>query len=325
MLTASTILESYANKKNPENVKYINVYTSLPVEQAAIIAQEYEKSAQVKVNIVPVPEQELITKLSNQTTPDADIVLTTQLVLQQAKKLKLIVPYQSEQTDIIPDRFKDADDYWTGVWFDPIVFAVNQDFLKAYDKKIATWNDIIQDKKIRIGITDFVTAQSSANLLYSMTAVNGEQQTISYLQKLHPHVVQYAKFLATPIRMAGMGDCDVAVAVQSETIHYINDGFPLKIVYPEDGTACSVTGVALAANLEHGAEAKAFIDWLIHDDINKILQENKFYFMPANPEAYWFKEYPRNVKLFDIETPISVLEQQKIIDLWIKTVRFGTK
>lgn len=325
ILTVSTILEGYADKKNPENIKYINIYTSLPLEQASIIAQEYEKSSQIKVNIIPIAEQELIAKLTNPTTPHADLILTTQLVLDQAKKLKLIEPYQSEQTDIIPDRFKDADDYWTGVWYDPIIFAINQDFLKAYGKDVAAWPDLIKDNKVRIGITDFVAAQASANLLYSMTAVNGEQQTISYLNKLHPQVIQYAKFLSTPIRMAGMGECDVAIAVQSETIRYIQDGFPIKIIYPQDGTAFSLTGIAVVRNSEHNTEAKAFVDWLIHDDINTVLQENRFYFIPTNPEAHWLKEYPRNVKLFEIETPISSLEQQKIMDLWIKTVRFGTK
>ena len=65
------------------------------------------------------------------------------------------------------------------------------------------------------------------------------------MTQIHPKVVRYAKYLSTPVRMTGMGESDVAIAVQSEVIRYINDNYPLSIIYPKDGTAYQLTAVGI--------------------------------------------------------------------------------
>ena len=40
LITGITYLSGYAGRTNPDNVKYINVYTTLPIEQIALLAQE---------------------------------------------------------------------------------------------------------------------------------------------------------------------------------------------------------------------------------------------------------------------------------------------
>lgn len=328
IITGSTSLQGYADEQNPEkDIKSINVYTTLPIEQLSILAQEYERTQKVRVNLVPLSEANLLAKIkAEMPVPHADIIIANSPLLEQMQKMNVLKPYTSEQTDIIPDRFKDENNYWTGMWYDPMVFAANRDFLKALPKIPSKWNDLTQDSKYRIGITDFLAAEASANLLYTLVSVNGEPQTFSYLKKLHPQIIQYAKFLSTPVRMAGMGEVDIAIATQSETIRYMNDKFPITLLYPEDGTSFILTGSALVTGAKNEIEAKQFMDWLLQDAAYSILYTSNFYFIPTNPEALIYKYYDtKNIKLLEKKEEFPLEQKSQLLDKWVTTVRLASK
>lgn len=330
IITGSTYLSGYAGRSNPDNNKNItsiNVYTTLPIEPISILAQEYERTQNVRINLVPLSEQDLLARIIvKNTEPSADIIIANHAILEKARKGNTLLPYTSEQTDIIPERFKDENNFWTGLWYDPIVFAANQDFLKNIPKFPTKWNDIIQDSKYRICLTDFLAAEASSNLLYTLISVNGEAQTFAYLNKIHKQIVQYPNFLATPVRMVGMGEADIAIATQSETLRYINNNFPIKIMYPEDGTAFLLTGVGLLVGTQQEATAKQFIDWLLQDTAHNILTHNNFYFIPTNPETLSYKQYAtKNIKLWESKENFTTEQKSQLLDKWVKTVRFASK
>ena len=310
----------------PEYLKTVTVYTSLPVEEVSVLAQEYEKINDVHVNVVYMSEQDILTRSKVETaSPHADVIIANRFLLGQAQKAGALVSYTSETVDIISDRFKDENNDWTGIWYDPIVFAANQDFLKKSAHIPSKWSDLA-DGKTRLGLTDFLATPDSANLLYTMVTVKGETETLAYLQKIHGQVVQYSKFLATPVRMAGMGECDVSIAVQSQTVKYIRDGFPIAIIYPEDGTSFLLTGAGLVKGATHSEEAKQFIDWLIQDGAQLVLQINKVYYTPTNPEIRIYKDHAdKNVKLFDKNDTHTLAQQHEIMEKWVQTVRLSTK
>ncbi|MDD4600795.1 hypothetical protein SDC9_06159 [bioreactor metagenome] len=327
VLAGSIYLPGYADEKKAENLKNITVYTTLPVEQVAVLSQEYEKNQTIRVNIVPLTENDLILKLRSESMhPQADIILATKTVLEQAKKNKLLDQVNSEQLDIIPVRYKEENNYWYGIWYDPIVLAVNKDLQKISTQLPVTWDDLINDKRLRIGITDFLAAEASANLFYTLTSVNGETQTLAFLQKLHLQVVQYSKFLATPVRMVGMGEADIAIAVQSEVTRYIHDSFPVKIVYPADGTAYLLTGVGLVSGSSHKTDSKAFMDWLVQNNAQIVLEKNKFYYVPTNPELPGYKDFnQKNVKLLENKDIVTIEQKHRLLDKWVQTVRISSK
>ena len=323
-LVSTTYLAGYADKQNKSNLTSITLYTTLPVEQVTVIAQEYEKAAKVRVNVVPLTAKELITRLASGAKPQADILLADRNTLKQAKNNALLAPYQSEYTERISTKFQDTDGYWTGVWYDPIIFAANKDYLKNGGKMPLRWSDLTFDTKSRVGITDFLAADAAANLYFSLVAANGEEQTLDLLKKLHPRIVQYSKFLATPARMVSMGEADIAVAVNSEAMRYAKDGLPLQIIYPEDGTAYLLTGVGLVRGVVNGAEAKHFIDWLTQDGTLLAMDEHKFCFVPTNTETRLYREYAaKNIKLLEHHDKYLPEEQHKLLDKWVQTVRLG--
>jgi iron(III) transport system substrate-binding protein len=328
-VSGTALLAGYAERQRPENlIKSITVYTTLPVEQVSLLANEYERSSQVRINIVPMPPNELLARaVAEKNAPKADFLLADASVLREAKKLGLMDVYASEQTDIIPDRFNDKDSYWHGLWYDVFVFAANRDALAQMTDPPLKWTDLTNGK-LRIAITDFLAADAAAQLFFALISSQGEEPALQYLYKLHRQIVQYSKFLSTPVRMAGMGEADLAIAVQSEALRYMNDGFPIKILYPEEGTAYLLFGGGIIKSASNLPEAKAFLDWLLKDSAQAVLSRNKYFYISTNPEtttAKIFAQTNNNSKLFEVKETLTPGQRQKVLDRWVQTVRLAPK
>lgn len=298
----------------------ITVYTTLPAENVTYLAQEYEKEHKVQVNFVPLSEQELAETI---TLPGkADLVLADSRLLRKAAGQGWLVPYTSEHSDAVGNSFKDQHDYWIGVWYDPVVFCLNRDYMQRNANLPISWQSLAEAKSIRLGITDFLAADNAANMYFFLVAQFGEQEAIRLLQGMHPQIVQYAKYLSTPVRMAGMGEVDLSIAVQSEALRYIDDGYPLKIVHPLEGTAYSLIGMGILWQAPHGELAKKFADWLLTDDAQLVLQKNKFYFVPTNSALLAAKGLSvRSPLLFAQQADYSLEKRQQLLDMWVKQVR----
>lgn len=308
----------------------LTAYTTLPVETAAVLSEVYERENLVRVNFVPMTSQEILQKIKDDAVSDptvvrtVDIVLTDSRILREGAALNLFTPYTSETNDAVRAAFKDEHDRWIGVWYDPIVFCANKDYLRTTVNLPDTWEKLAKaDNKIRVGITDFLAADASANLLFQMIGNFGDTKTYEILAGLHPKVIQYTKFLSNPVRQAGMGEVDISVAVESETLRYLQNGYPLKIIYPADGTSCLLTGCAITTtDAAKNLAAAKFADWLLSDEAQLYLQTNGFYFVPTNPQTLAYKSFAgKNLVLFDGRQNFSDEQQRAFLDRWVRDVR----
>ena len=307
----------------------LTAYTTLPAETAAILSEVYERENKVRVNFVPMNSQEILQKIKDDAVSDPNVVRTVDIVvadsrvLREAAELNLFMPYTSEANDAVKEIFKDEYDRWTGIWYDPIIFCANRDFLKTTVDLPDTWEKLSKTGKIRVGITDFLAADASANLMFQMIGNFGDVKTYEILRGLHPKVVQYAKFLSNPVRQAGMGEVDLSVAVESETLRYLQNGYPLKIIYPADGTSYLLTGFGITTtNAAKNLAATKFADWLLSDEAQLYLQTNGFYFIPTNPQTLAYKSFAgKNLLLLDNRKNFSKEQQHAFLDYWVKNVR----
>lgn len=314
------------NQQVAVNKNKITVYTTLPMQVAAPIAEEYEKLNKVKVNFVLLSEKELMDKVKNEAMPlngQADVIISSQDILGKAASLNRLSTFSSEQEDVVANVFKDKNNLWIGIWYDPIVFCANKDYLQEAPYIPQTWEELAADPNIRIGVTDFFASDISADLFYSLIGHYGQDETFSLLKKMHPKVLQYAKYLSTPVRMAGMGEVDISISVQSEAIKYLNNNYPLVIIYPEDGTYYQITGAALLQNAPDKAQATQFIQWLLGDDVQLCLQRNGFFFIPTNYSTLAYKTYAGRELTPFISNGEVLTDEQKagLLDMWVKNIR----
>ena len=330
VVAGSVYLAGAGRDEQHRPMREIRVYTTLPAEHAAILSAAYEADHGVRVDFITLSSEEVLSRLKDQTAAADDravpLVLADRDTLSKASAAGYLLPYLSEAGDQVSAEFRQESGFWVGVWYDPIVFCVNRDYLKTLSVLPDTWTELAKKTDVRIGVTDFLAADASANLLLSMIAQFGDQETYDIWRQIHPKVVQYARYLSNPVRQAGMGEVDVAIAVESETIRYLQDGYPLKVIYPADGTAAIVTGTAIAVNGKSSdmAPAKAFADWLLTDEAQQALQKQGFYFIPTNPGTLAYKTFAgKNMILFN--QPVLYTAQQKhdFLDRWVKEIRFS--
>lgn len=309
----------------------LTAYTTLPAETVTILSEAYEKENHVRINFVPLPQKDLIQKMKDDSVSDPTVVQTVDVVLSDSGTLKkvadlnLLTPYTSEINDAVKNNFKDEQDRWIGIWYDPIIFCANKDFLKKTYEIPDTWESLTKSAA-RIGITDFLAADASSNLMMQMIGNFGEEKTFEILSKLHPKVVQYARYLSNPVRQAGMSETDISVAIESETLRYMQDGYPLKIIYPADGTSYILTGFGIATQNETRKQAaENFSDWLLSDEAQMILQKTGFYFISTNPRSLAYKTFAgKNLVLFNDNQNFTDQQKNLFLNRWVEQIRFKT-
>ena len=315
-----------AAKENPAEM--LTVYTSLPTEISSVLAASYEKNTGIGVNFINLSEKDLLTELT-EVDGKADgitLILADSEVLEKAARQNLLTGYISEKSDAVPADFRDAEGYWTGVWYDPIVFSINRDYLKTVLYIPDTWQALAVFPYGRISMTDFLASDAAANLLYTLAANYGDRVTYDILRSLHPKVIQYAKYLSNPVRQVGMGEADIAISVASETLRYIGEGYPLKIIYPTDGTALKIMAVSFPKDMNEAEKEKGekFADWLLSDEAQLALAEQEFYFLPTNPDTMAYKTFAgKNLLFFEKRPEFTDEEKYALVDRWVKYIRFS--
>ncbi len=320
LLIVTIFSSGYADQKNPKNAPVIKIYTTLPLDEITPLTEHYQRINNVNIIISPIKEQDLL-KLSEQTTQQADLIIAANQTLQKLAIANVLTPYTSETIDIIPNRFKHSQLLWTGIWYDPVVFAFNSDFYRANQPAITKWSELFLYKDSRIAITDFMADAASANMLFSLASNSHEVDILSFLTQLHKQTVQYAKFMSTPVRMAVMGECDIAITVQSTAIRYAEEKFPIKIVIPTDGTPYSLTAIGIIAKPTINPECGQFINWLLQSTAHKVMQENKLFFVSTNPAVKFNYNSANDIVFINNTKYLSAEQQNKLLDMWLKNVR----
>ena len=255
-----------------------------------------------------------------------DIVLANSTVLQN---LHLDGKFQgiiSSAGDRIPRQFKDIDGHWYGVFYDPAVFLVNQQFARTVgQEKLQSWSDLARLTDAHISVENLTNSYSTIAFMSSFASKMGEEVFLNYMRSINSFINQYAKFPFTPVRMAAVGDADVAITRQSYVSKYLENNFPAYVIVPKEGTPAELFGIAVYKECKYKKEATDFINWIIADEVVKTLSQKidtgYMFLLPngmngalANTENLW------------LNTKYQTAEQQEALALrWLQTVRFSDK
>ncbi|WP_277302085.1 ABC transporter substrate-binding protein [Veillonella caviae] len=302
----------------------ITVYTDLPNNLTTLLADKYLEERNVKVTILPLTEEQMTQRVSSSLADTSgDIVLTSEDNLVMGAQKDKFLPVVNERIDEVLDTLKDVNGYWVGLWYDPVVFVQHDSFYNEMGRYITTWNSLQKPGDWRVVMTDFVASQNAANLLYNMVEYKGEPEALSYLLALKPHIMQHAKFLSTPIRLTALGESDIGIGNLSDAQQYVRHSYPVKIIYPGDGTSYYVTGAAVQKNSKHKNESIEFITWLLSADTAKYMKDNNFTYIFTNPEVVEpLDSLGRSLVLWPINGGYTLEGKQLLLNHWVSQVRF---
>ncbi|MFR4384148.1 MAG: ABC transporter substrate-binding protein [Phascolarctobacterium sp.] len=251
-----------------------------------------------------------------------DLVLAEKRTLNGLKIDGMLKPTEFVGSERLAEKFHDQDLCWYGAFYDPTVFLVNQQFARIVGQNnLKGWSDLESHIGTRIVMENLSDTNSTQNFLSAFADQKGETGSLNYLWNINRFVVQYAKFPFTPIRMAAVGDADVAITRQSYVFKYLENKFPAYVVIPEEGTPVNLYGVGLFKATEQEAKALQFMEWLLRsEEVKKIASvDNTGYLFllsdngdGAVPDKLWLNH-----------NYLTVAKQDSLTDKWLQQVRFS--
>ena len=73
-------------------------------------------------------------------------------------------------------------------------------------------------------------------------------------------------------------------------------------------------------------DAGRFIDWLTGDEAQDVLQKNKVFVIPTNPESPLAHNFGgKNLPLLDYKKALTAEQKAKLLDKWVQTVRLSPR
>ena len=300
----------------------IIIYTDGNPELMTAIGQAYEKEAQVKVHVIPIPSNQMGIRLSlPEAEQQGDLVISTKTNLEEGVEHGAFRRLPVTLTHMVDTVFHGLDEQWVGIWYDPYVLALHDTFYGSQGKYVNTWFSLAYTGPWRIAVTDFVADETSITLLNTFGAIYGQKGAISYFDSLRPRIVQYAKALPSSVRMAAIGDVQVSVGHYSDAKLYEIHKYPVTILYPREGTPYDMMGVGILKGSSNVGESEAFVSWLLSERVQAVLKLADTYYLPTIETVESQKDRQGN-RLVLWNAGIVKEKQDKILQEWIRQVRF---
>ncbi len=276
-----------AEEYSVEQKNSISVYTASVEEEAIAVFDKFTEETGIEVNYVRLSVGECVTRLeTEQENPQVSVYYggSVDSVITAYDK-GLIEPYVASNIDVVDEEYQDPDGIYTPFSIVLTGFASSTEWLEENGLEApTTWAELVSDTYAEnICMAHPATSGAAYIILSILVQMMGEDEAFEYLKELDANIVQYTKAGAAPMRMAGLGETGVAIGHDLDAVTVINEGYDLQLTYPEEGTCCELSCVALVKDGPEDEQeaARTFIDWLLTESAQE-QSTNDFYRYPVN-------------------------------------------
>lgn len=242
----------------------------------------FKKASGVNVTVKSGEDQALAQLvLQEQPNPIGDVYLTVDSGLLEYLRLKAVLQtYSSDATRKIPERFRAADGSWVGASGRGRAMMYNTNQVKPDDLPKSVF-DIVNPKwKGKVGL-DSLRKESTLAWITSVRLVKGEKFTAEFVRKLKEN---QAVFLdGGPEVRKAVGRGQVVLGLLNH-YHYnleLAAKAPVGVHYPDQGRddigiLVNAAGAAIVKGAKHVKESRAFVDYLVSAEAQKVFAELNF-------------------------------------------------
>ncbi|ERT58176.1 MULTISPECIES: ABC transporter substrate-binding protein [Megasphaera] len=307
-----------------EAERHLVVVSDLPDAVNRDLAAAFYEETKLRIQIRTESDDTIRRLLKDPNERIPDFVIASEETLYSEDGLQHLKASSSERAAAVPERFKAADGNWTGLWFDPLVFVVSRDYYARRGREINYWDDLLTDPQVVVAFPDLAATDLTGNFLFHFVSLRGQDNASLYFKTLQNHIGAYSTSLSPIILRVAGNDAQIGITDGAAARQYRNDGAPIYILYPQDGTAYWLTGAALTQWCADDELATAFMDWLLSSPVDGILQKNHLYLnyttdaLPAHVDSRGHSPV-----FFDMAQVVTEKERRQVQDWWIKTIRFG--
>ncbi|NMA12176.1 MAG: ABC transporter substrate-binding protein [Chloroflexi bacterium] len=206
-----------------------------------------------------------------------------------AKDAGLLEQYESPNLkNINPDfydLFVDKDHYYTGIYMGSLGFMTNTDWLAENPgvEPPKSFEDLLKPEfKGQIVISHPSTAGTAYTFLSTVLQIMGEEKGWEYLKKFNEQVAMYTKSGSGAGKYVASGEFGVVIMFSHDGVKEIeNNGAPLVITFPEEGTGFEVGSEAILKGAKNLENAKLWYDWALTPEAQALGAEFQSYQAPT--------------------------------------------
>ena len=243
----------------------ITIYFSHSPEWAEQIIDAFAEETGIKVLTVQGGTSDLFARVKAEASnPQADIIWGGVVGTYHANE-DLLQSYQSPNIPYLHPDAVDPAGFYYGFDMGPMCLIYNTDLVSAEDAP-KSWADTVDPKwKGKIGVADPTSASSSAAAMFAVMEAYGKDDGKGYemIEKLVANLdgkIQSGSSAA--YKGCADGEFEIAYTYEEAALRYMQDGHPIQIVYPTEGTNCSPSGCGIVKNCKNLNSARKFVDFI---------------------------------------------------------------
>lgn len=258
------------------------------------IIPRFEKQFDAEVTYLTGNSPGTIAKMQAQKDdPQIDVACVDDGPLVQAKGMGLV---QATEPAKLPNlgqiqevsQFKDGIGVGWGLFRLGLAFNP-EEFEKHSLPPLESWNDLARpDLKGHVVVNSMSISYTQILLTMLARANGGDERNVdpafAKMQEIRPNIFTFDTTAdLTPYFQ--QGEAWVGVWTDSETYSYVQrTQFPLKFVFPKEGTTAIQTTASVVKGAKHPELAEQFINYLIGQEAQELMAQ-KLGWMPVNKQA----------------------------------------
>jgi len=279
------------------------LYTSQPERDAAQTVAAFRKVyPNVEVDVFRSGTTEVMAKLAaefsaGQPRPDV-LLLADAATMESLKKDGRLMPYPQAKIDGIEPAAVDADRTYFGSKLITTGIAVNT----AAKTRPTSWADLAKPEyKGQIAMPSPLYSGAAAIMLGTMT----ERPDLgwNYFEKLKAGEAVAVRGNGAVVTAVANGEKSYGVLVDFMAFNAKAKGSPIDFIFPAEGNPAVTEPVAILKTAQNPAAARAFVDFILSDDGQKLAVAMGY--IPARASVGMPSWYPAGTKIKLMPTDIA--------------------
>ncbi|MGG1553871.1 extracellular solute-binding protein [Paenibacillus ferrarius] len=276
----------FSEKKSQNPIK---VYVVFQEDEGRILLEMFKKKMDQPYELIRMSSGEAGYHLLTLGKTGVDVVLGGPADLhEQLKHKNKSIRYRSSAVSAIPDRFKDSDGYWSGMYMGALAIGVNESVWRS-DPKLAVlpmpqrYEDLLRPElKGKIEIPDPETSGTGYTLLASLAQQRGETEAISLMKSLKQQSASTTFSGITSAQRLAEGEVAAVVSFLGDQLRFKNSGYAIRSLIPPEA-GWEIGGISILRGGDNTKAAKAFVDFMLSREVQTDYMNTAFSF-PVTPD-----------------------------------------
>lgn len=225
-----------------------------------------------------------------------------------------------ERAELVISPKKD----YAGVYIGSLAFITNTDFLEEVGVEAPkSYEDLLKPEfKGQIVMAHPSTSGTAYTFVSSVLQIMGEEAGWEYLKKFNDQVAMYTKSGAGGGKFVGNGEFGIVIMFSHDGVREIDDnGAPLVITFPEEGTGFEVGAQAVLKGAKNLENAKLWYDWALTAEAQELGPVYQSYQAPTVEGVELSHPELLEVNLIDYDFEWSGLHKQEFQDKFANEIQ----